>query len=265
MMLWIDYLTTANLPIGMKMRKFFLVVLVLLIHTITVYGQFNSEGPALIKDKDGYTNVRSGAGTNYAVVDTLFVEDFFFYKGSLEDSWVKVVAWKGRSVEGFVHSSRVQLVRDLPLQQQEKLLTTILTNRESHARRRTQAFEQGEFFAFRDSEESKRNRLYHDSKYDPMMAVLPGYFCQTKDVKLLQVFLSTLAADEGSANELPPAALGNCFKCAPDLVMKQVLATENPKERELLLGHLEFGISDLMYTDRERFQKLQSRIENAQN
>jgi uncharacterized protein YgiM (DUF1202 family) len=66
---------------------------------------------AIINDSDRFTNVRSGPGTSFEVIDTLFNEDFFYFKFDDNSDWAKVTAWKGKQIEGFI-----QEVKSLEIQ-----------------------------------------------------------------------------------------------------------------------------------------------------
>lgn len=71
--------------------------------------------PATILDEDGYTNVRSGKGTQYGVIHQVREGDLIFVLKSLESNWWEV--FYGNSCEsGFIHSSRVKLFNDLGLE-----------------------------------------------------------------------------------------------------------------------------------------------------
>lgn len=62
-----------------------------------------------IDDPDGYTNMRSGKGTNYEVIEKIMEDDIFDYYPTNESNW-----WKVKNLttcnEGYVHKSRIQPV-----------------------------------------------------------------------------------------------------------------------------------------------------------
>ena len=62
---------------------------------------------ARIQDPDGFTNVRSGPGTNYQIVTRIFDgEDFHALPGG--DNWWQVRSRSGAS--GYMHVSRIRLM-----------------------------------------------------------------------------------------------------------------------------------------------------------
>lgn len=91
-----------------KMTIKFYILTLLTFCSLTLFAQ---NGPSIINDSDGFTNVRLGSGTEFEVIDTLFNEDFFYFKLEENSDWAKVTVWKGRQIEGFIHKSRIQEVK----------------------------------------------------------------------------------------------------------------------------------------------------------
>ncbi len=194
---------------------------------------------AIINDPDGYTYVRSGQGKDFKVVDTLFTDDFFYFQFSTSD-WLKVKAWKGRQIEGFVHKSRIKEVGKLDSKKQKDLITKTLDKQRILANNFQTAWKSKDSLAYRKT--VRELEFHNDTKYDPVLTVLPAYFCSTKDVKVLQLFFFTMLADKGSANEIPSFTIGDCFICHTDLVCDQLTQIENKDQRRSILGHIEWGL-----------------------
>lgn len=81
----------------------------LLLFSSTIKAQF-----AIVDDPDGFVYVRSGAGKNFPVIDTLKNRDLI-YQYEDESSWMNIdyqlSADKAKTFKsGFVHSSRLKLV-----------------------------------------------------------------------------------------------------------------------------------------------------------
>ncbi|MEQ8241154.1 MAG: SH3 domain-containing protein [Cyclobacteriaceae bacterium] len=74
------------------------------------FTQLSAQDSGIINDPDGYTNVRKGEGTNFEVVGKIEESDQFLYYPNENSSWwkVKTTPAYGRSIEGFVHKSRIQ-------------------------------------------------------------------------------------------------------------------------------------------------------------
>jgi hypothetical protein len=219
---------------------------------------------AIINDPDGFTFVRSGEGTDFEVVDTLFTDDFFHYQSLGNSAWVRVTAWKGRQVEGFVHVSRIQELDKLDNQMLKALITTTLLHYKSLADDFNRAW------ALRDSATfvtlRREVEFYSDTKYDPMLEVLPTYFCQTNDQEVLRLLLATMISDSGSANETPSIAIGRCMICNPDMVIEELDGIAAPENKDLVLDQIEWGLFNLYSVDEsghpenEEFNALKRRL-----
>lgn len=208
----------------------------------------------VINDLDGFTNVRSGKGVGFAVVDKLTQEDFFYADLGESQEWIKVIAVKwsdGSEIEGYVHRSRIQPVRTLSAEQQGKLLKDILTEQLIL----TQAFIKD------DSYRSELER-YDDYRYSPVLEILPQYICKTKDAAILQLFYSVLWADSGSANEVPSYIIGECFICNSEFVIKQLELLSNIERQNLVFEHIEWGLLNSENKDVEIFKVLLNKEKN---
>ena len=69
-----------------------------------------AQRPGLVKDEDGYTNIRKGPGTNYAIVDKV-PDGMFISFGLGQGKWYKVYTTYTDGSEqellGYIHSSKV--------------------------------------------------------------------------------------------------------------------------------------------------------------
>jgi uncharacterized protein YgiM (DUF1202 family) len=63
---------------------------------------------AVINDPDGYTNIRSGPGTQYEIIGTV-VENEVFYVISTEGNWWRIRTKDGK--EGYMHKSRIRILK----------------------------------------------------------------------------------------------------------------------------------------------------------
>lgn len=63
---------------------------------------------ARINDPDGYTNIRSGKGTSFTILDKIFEgENFIVEKNEFSNWWI---VRKNNGVTGYMHKSRIQIV-----------------------------------------------------------------------------------------------------------------------------------------------------------
>ncbi len=221
---------------------------------------------AIINNSDNYTLVHSGQGKEFKVVDTLFEEDFVYFQLIENSDWIKVSAWNGRQIEGFVHISKIQEIEKLETKLQKTLITNILDKQRKLAENYTN------FIIIKDSIAYKNSALlleiFNDTKYDPMLTFLPKYFCSSNDIEILQLFIATIWANKFSANEMPFFSIGNCFICNPDLVIEQLNKISNIEQKNLIIDDIEWGIVNIFEVDENSvsenkvFNQLKARLDN---
>ena len=206
-------------------------------------------GPAIIKDPDCFTNLRGGPGKDFEVIDTLFNEDFFYFKYENDSDWVKVTAWKGRQIEGFIHKSRIQEVKNLDNDSLKKIILKVLDKQRVNAENFITAYKAKDSLAYRKSRRELES--YGDIKYDPILQVIPEYFCSTNDVEIIDKFFATMWANRGSANEMPSFSIGDCFICNAELVIERLDKITDNKQKKLIIGHIEWGLMNKFNVDEE--------------
>mgnify|MGYP002626812487 CR=1 FL=1 len=59
-----------------------------------------------VKEEGGYTNIRKGPGTNYAIVGKVKDGSYILWSGNYEDKWYKVYTQKG-VLRGYMSSSKI--------------------------------------------------------------------------------------------------------------------------------------------------------------
>ncbi|MEZ7902128.1 MAG: SH3 domain-containing protein [Flavobacteriales bacterium] len=238
------------------MRNFITLILILLIQSVA----FSQADIAIIKDPDGYINIRKGQGINFQIIDTLFENDFFecdFFENS---NWVKVTTWKGRNIEGFVHKSRIQLVEELSTKKQKELIKPVLIQQKYLANEFQKAWRLKDNKKYAVSR--KKREIYSENKYDAILMILPNYLCSTNDTSTIKLFFEVLWTDKGSANEMPSFILGEYFVCNQQPIIDILSAEKNIDKKNLILGHIEWGLINLYDADEKgdsndpKYQKL---------
>ena len=88
-------------------------VLVLFL-TVFIVGHINAQ-TAIIKDPDGYCNIRQTASSQSKIIDTLSNDKIVFvYKDEAEDNWLPVDYKKGNELlSGYIHQSRIRFLADM--------------------------------------------------------------------------------------------------------------------------------------------------------
>src|SRR5258705_1459374 len=175
---------------------------------------------ARISDKDGYVNIRNGQGNNFDVVGTIKTDEFFYAAVSDSDWWeILSLQWKySTQVKGYVHKSRIQIIEWLSLKEQKKIIDGVFYY---YMQFRTGANKHYDTVKLKQemNDDTLRSALseegfyINDTKYDPILSILPKYICQSKDTSTLQLFFSLLWEDRGSANESPSYSLGDSYIC----------------------------------------------------
>ncbi len=75
------------------------------IEDVEIYEEYQD---AMVVDPDGYTNIRSGPGTNHAIIGRVYADEINMEVIPTNQGWWQVRTYDG--VEGWMHSSRIELV-----------------------------------------------------------------------------------------------------------------------------------------------------------
>ncbi|MET4084228.1 hypothetical protein ABIB40_004202 [Pedobacter sp. UYP30] len=224
---------------------------------------------AIINDPDGFTNVRSGQGNEFPVIEKINKGDFFYCDLSANNEWIKIVAmkWKdGIQVEGYIHRSRIQLVEKLDNLKQKELIKQILTEQRVLAENFQNSLKTKNDLKHKTT--VKELELYSDIKYSPILEILLKYFCSTNDTDIIQFLFNTMWADKGSANEIPSLSIGSCFTCKPEIVIQELRKLKSKEEKKLIFDNIEFGLQNNFNVEEDEksnnkeFNKLKLRLDN---
>ena len=198
---------------------------------------------ARINDKDGFTNIRNGEGTDFKVVGTVNKDDFFYCELT-NSEWYKVTALKwteaGSQLEGYIHKSKVQFIDDLPDTTKKRIIETIFETQKQSANKFQNAWRSKDSLAYQTTVRALED--YSDNKYSPILPIFAYYFCKTRDIGTLNKLFATIWADKSSANEEPSFTLGDCFVCNSDIVLKQLKNIKSKEQRQLLISDIEWGL-----------------------
>ena len=245
----------------MKLKKYILTILSFLC-TLTIFAERKL---AIISDPDGFTNVRSGQGIEFSVIDTIKKDEFFYCDLTEKGEWIKILPMKSKQIEGYIHRSGIQLVENFDYKKQKELIAQIL-NRQKILADNFQTI-CGHGYNMDHITAREELELYNDIKYSPILDILQKYFCSTNDTEILQLFFSTMWADSGSANELPSFAIGKCFVCKTNIIIAQLKKIQNVEQKELIFDRIEWGLLNYFSVDEneksnnKEFNKLKKRLE----
>lgn len=216
---------------------------------------------ARIVDKDGFTNVRSGQGLSFDIVDKVTTEDFFYCETVSDSDWLKVklLRWyAGDQITGYIHKSRIQIIEELGNEEQTKVILKVLKRQKLLADKFVDSHkkynkEQKKWNSSKDSISYRKTgselEIYSETAYSPILQLLPNVFCNTKDKSIISNFLSTIWSDKGSANEEPSFAIAECFACDTKGVADQVRQLTSKEQRDLIVNDIEWGLLNKFSVD----------------
>lgn len=243
-------------------QKLTLITSIILTLTFSTYGQSNL---ARINDKDGFTYLRNGQSINSAIIDTIYKNEFFYCEQSNSD-WFEIteIKWDrtGYQIKGFMHKSRIQIIDSLNKEKLKDLIESIFEKYKNlgielnnFVLRDTYDNESRTWKSKKDSIDFKdiyqRNNDYSEKYFSPILKTFSDYFCKSQDIETFNLFINTLWAHSGSANEMLSFTLGECFICEPELVQKQLKSIKNPNELELMINHIDWGLMNLFWTEED--------------
>ena len=239
---------------------------------------------ARIVDKDQFTNVRSGQGLSFEVVDTVRAHEFFYCEPTQASDWYKVTLLKwyrhsGEQITGYIHKSRVQIIEDLKISDQSVIILSVLKKEKQLADRFLETNKK--YNRVLDKWDDKNDSVaykkavgelepYSETTYSAILQILPKVFCNTKDMTIIENFISTMWSDKGSASEEPSFSIGKCFACDPKLLSARVRQIKNKEEKELIVNHIEWGLLNIFSVDEKestdtKYLGLKNQLEKVRN
>ncbi len=236
------------------------LLLILLIFTDS---QAN-ERLARVIDKDGFTNVRTGQGLSFEIVDKVTTDDFFYCEAENKNEWVRVklLKWNsGNQVTGYIHKSRIQIIEELSNEKQKQIILTVLERQKLLADRFAESHKKynkdlNTWNNKSDSVSYKKSvgelEYYSETAYSSILQLLPNLFCITKDNTLISNFIKTIWSDKGSANEIPSFAIGECFACDAKVLTDQIRQLKNREQRDLIVSDIEWGLLNKFSVDESK-------------
>ena len=216
----------------------------------------------------GATNIRSGQTETSALVATVEDGEFLYCEWTdTERVTCRAQKWQnGSQVEGYVLRNTLQPVDTLDTESRKRLIEKVLKKQKELAER-SRKTDVNDPLAHKATVSELEK--YSETKYDPILGILPKHFCLTKDVSLLRSFLETKLADGGSADETPSDAIGECYICEPAIVLEQILQIKSKEQRSSLYDSIAFGlmnsyhrISGKDYATNGEYKKLKKRLDD---
>ena len=246
------------------MRSLLFVLIVFFILTA-----FAGNKLARIKDPDGFVNIRKGQGKNFPIIAKVDTTDFILCDLETKSEWIKVVTldWVSKDqVEGFIHRSRIQLIENLDLQEQNQIIKKVLNEEKKLALRLQTSFQQKDSVTF--TKTYKESDIYSEAKYSPILDYLPQYFRNTNDTTIIQLLFSTIWADENTANEISSYTIGKCYIYKPDLILGELRKLNNTEQKEFIIRDIQWGMMGYFNvgedgkSNNKQYKKLEAKLNN---
>jgi len=214
---------------------------------------------AIIVDKDGFSNLRELPDIESSIIDTIRQNEFVYCESLIND-WYKIWEYKwyksginrSRQITGYVHKSRVKLIENLTIVEQQKIILKTLNEYNDFTKERNEWYKDNydiKTNTYKDSSGSLKNKYYSyagaditDNKFDPILHYIETYYCKTHDIEVLNRLFSILYENQGSANEQPAWSLGKCFICSPSQIVN-VLSKMDYEKARVIKGHIYFGLA----------------------
>jgi len=210
------------------MRLFTCMLLACLIIPSITNAQFRNsiQKVGMLKDKDGYTFIREGAGTHTNILDTLKKTDFFIFYPNDSSDWSKVEKrfYQGIKTPGYIHRSRIVNIEELERHRQSMIIDSIFkVERNLHTKYNHQS---EEYFSISDK--------FHMEQFYLTLSLFVSYFTKYQDQSLLNKYLDLLMIEYDSVDETPAYVLGLLFLQQPAMVIQAVKSKENDHLKDLL-------------------------------
>ncbi|MCW3807995.1 SH3 domain-containing protein [Plebeiibacterium marinum] len=218
---------------------------------------FGQSELAMTSATDGFVNVRANKSTDSKILFKIKETEFFLCEPT-EDNWWKIDNFYTKT--GFVHKSKIQLIKDLKEKQQRALIINSINQLRDYR------IKYDSLRLILPNEEIKELlsefENFEETNYTPLLPFLSGLFCKNKDIDLLDNYLKIMNDNQKSANEMPAWSLGDCYLCQPDLVIKRI-DNYRGKDREYLWSMLTLGFENVTWkkeSEIEDYDELKNRL-----
>ena len=108
------------------------IVSILMILTILYSNSIAQKKLAIINDQDGFTNIRTGMGSQFDIIGQIKTDEFFYCEKTNNDwypvdalNWVEKGVLSGEPLKGFFHKSLISILEELPMTEQKSIISKV--------------------------------------------------------------------------------------------------------------------------------------------
>jgi hypothetical protein len=192
---------------------------------------------AQLRDPNSVVNVYSATNNTSEVVATIKNDEFFYCESDNADWWhVRTT----KPIWGYIHKSKIQLVEELSVTTQQKMLLNIFTTHKKLGVDFVRAYETKDsvgYFVTINKLDEHRDRLYK-----PILEIFSNYICKTGDTLVIRQLVETVPVDGIMKSEARDLAMGEAFICKSDLFINALNGMDNKDDRFYVSFHIGFGL-----------------------
>ncbi|MFZ4400632.1 MAG: hypothetical protein ACOYO1_11400 [Bacteroidales bacterium] len=212
---------------------------------------------ALTNDKDGFTNIRAGMGSEFDIIGQIKT-DVFFYCEKNKTEWYIVDApqfnengfQNGKQLNGFIHKSHVRFIEEMPLDEQKKIISSVFIDFKKLNDKKNQfQLTQGKNTHFKNKTDSLKSIAYSysmfsnfDTKYESVLMFFPSYYCKSKDTLTLNLLFAAIWSNFGSVDEQHCNTLCDSYLCDEKLFLSSLSYIKKKAELKFLIEETDIGL-----------------------
>lgn len=192
---------------------------------------------AQLRHPSSVVNVYSAINDTSKAVATITNDEFFYCEPGNTDWWHVRTS---KPIWGYIHKSQIQLVEELSLTTQQKMLLSIFTTHKKLGTDFIRAYETKDsvgYFVTINKLDEHRDRIYL-----PIMEIFSNYICKTGDTLVIRQLVETISVDNSMESENRDLAMGEAFICKSDLFINALNSMASNDDRFYVSNHIGFGL-----------------------
>ncbi|WP_133055384.1 SH3 domain-containing protein [Niastella koreensis] len=203
---------------------------------------------AQLRDPNPVVNVYNAANDTSEKVATI-TKDEIFYCEPGNAGWWHVRTTK--PIWGYIPKSQIQLIEELSVAAQQKMLLSIFTTHRKLGTDFISAYESKDsvgYFVTINKLDEHRDRVYR-----PILNIFSNHVCKTGDTLVIRKLLETVPVDGVMESDARDLAMGEAFICKSDLFINALNSINNKDDRFYVSFHIGFGLL-------QHYQKIEKQL-----